>query len=254
MIDILSTFFKKVTPAAAICLSVMTGTPVMADEAKPFNPLDPINEPIKDIGKFGLDLRLGYEWNDSDIEGKDTAKALSLRSRLSFKSVDFAGFSAFLQLQNNWNLVDDFYSPNGYGDTSHSVIADPPGTRLHQGYIDYKGIEDTTIRIGYQEIIFDDARLIGNVGWRNNAQSFSALRVTNKSIDDLTLDLVYASEIHNIFNNDDLDLNHLIMAHAKLFGTIHPWHRSTMRKRALCPCCHANTGATGACTKFCVLG
>ena len=47
----------------------------------------------------------------------------------------------------------------------------------------------TTVTLGRQRIVLDDHRFVGNVGWRQNEQTFDAIRVVNKSVPHLTLDV-----------------------------------------------------------------
>ena len=83
-----------------------------------------------------------------------------------------------IQPQFTTNFVEDYRWPGG-GDADYDVIADPDDTRIHQGYFDLKFIPDTVIRAGIQEILLDDVRFFGNVGWRQGAQSFTAITATN---------------------------------------------------------------------------
>ncbi|MCD6389114.1 MAG: hypothetical protein DRP37_01710 [Thermodesulfobacteriota bacterium] len=94
---------------------------------------------------------------------------------------------------------------------------DPNGSRVHQAYLDFTGIPDTTVRPGRQEIILDDARLIGNVNWRQNGQSFDAVSITNESVPDVTLFGSYINQVNTI-TLDDLDLDSLILLNSRYTG------------------------------------
>ena len=156
-------------------------------------------------GTFKTDLVLSYE--HSDLEGgASRADALSLRVRPSFRTAEFAGVSAFVQGHANLNLVDQFSHGRDSGDSSHDVIADAEGARIHQAYLDFSLIPDTVVRIGRQEIIMGDARFVGNVGWRQNGQSFDAIKVTNKSVDKLTLTAFITNAVQDIhLEENDLE-------------------------------------------------
>jgi hypothetical protein len=60
----------------------------------------------------------------------------------------------------------------------------------------------TTITLGRQRIQLDDQRFVGNVGWRQNEQTFDALRVVNKSVQNLTLDASYLNRVNRIYGHD----------------------------------------------------
>ena len=54
---------------------------------------------------------------------------------------------------------------------------------------------------GRQRITLDDHRFIGNVGWRQNEQTFDSVRVTTNLIPDLKLDYSYIWEVQRIFGS-----------------------------------------------------
>jgi hypothetical protein len=54
-------------------------------------------------------------------------------------------------------------------------------------------------KLGRQKIIFDNARFVGDVGWRQNDQTFDAISYSNgKLVKDLTVTLDYVSKINPI--------------------------------------------------------
>lgn len=149
-------------------------------------------------GKFSGEFQLGYEYSDyDDAANLEPATGLELRTRIEFKTADYKGFSFFIQGQNVSFLIDDFSFPGG-GDSNYDVIADPDGSRVHQAYLDFNMFGNSSLRIGRQEILLDDVRLIGNVGWRQNAQSFDAVTFkTNYKRNDLTVS--YIDAINTIY-------------------------------------------------------
>jgi len=151
-------------------------------------------------GKLSAEVLLGYEFSDlDDAAGNDEAQALIARTRISYKTANMEGFDAFIQGQYV-APISDHYAPESAG---YDTVADPENFRLHQVYLAYTS-DEWYARVGSQEIILDNARLIGNVGWRLNAQSFNAGLVKNNSIEDLTLLYAYADSFNDILGN----LNH----------------------------------------------
>lgn len=163
-----------------------------------------------------LQLMPSFEYKDVDDNSSDEATQLSLRTRVSYETGNFYHTSAFIQLQNVTNITENFNHPDG-GDEDYDFIADPDGSRVHQAYLDYKGLPDTQLRLGRQEIILDDARLVGNVGWRLNAQSFDAATATNKSLPDTELFVGYMNQVNTI-TLDYVDLDGFYMAHGTYKG------------------------------------
>ncbi len=152
-------------------------------------------------GALSAEVLIGYEYSDLSGNATDSAHALLTRTRLNYQTANFEGFDARIQAQYI-GPINDHYSYPGGGNPNYDVVADPEDFRLHQAYLAYTGY-DTHGRIGPQEIILDNARFIGNVGWRLNAQSFNAGLVKNNSIENLTLLYSYADSINTILGTTD---------------------------------------------------
>ncbi|MDE0835997.1 MAG: hypothetical protein OSA84_06560 [Akkermansiaceae bacterium] len=57
-------------------------------------------------------------------------------------------------------------------------------------------------RVGRQRIIYDNAAFIGNVGWRQNEQTFDAISISGKWIDSLAVNYAYIDQVNRIFGSD----------------------------------------------------
>ncbi len=164
-------------------------TPIAAPEPEPW---------IKPV----IDIRGRYEI--ADIDGFDVSHALTIRERLGLKTQAWHGFSAFVEGEFLQAVIDDYHggAPGADPfDPANSVIADPETNELNQGYLQYTGF-DTTAKIGRQRIIYDNAAFIGNVGWRQNEQTYDAFSLANTSIDKLTLNYAYVGQVNRIFGSD----------------------------------------------------
>lgn len=158
---------------------------------------------IKDAlvnGTVGLNLLLGYEYSDVKDNGRDAAHGVITRTRLDYLTGEYKGFSAYVQAQYV-GPINDHYAPR---DPTYDTIADPEAFRFHQAYLAYAGY-DSEGRLGSQEILLDNQRFVGNVGWRLNAQSFNAASVANHSISNVALYYAYADSINRI--DGEIDRN-----------------------------------------------
>lgn len=149
-----------------------------------------------------IDIRTRYEF--ADLEGLDPSNAWTFRERLGLKTMAWHGFSALIEGEFSQAAVDD-YNGGAPGadpfDRAHSPIFDPQTNELNQGYLQYEGF-NTIGKIGRQKIIYDNAAFIGNVGWRQNEQTYDAFSLCNKSIDQLTLNYAYINQVNRIFGSD----------------------------------------------------
>jgi hypothetical protein len=149
-----------------------------------------------------LDVRLRYEF--ADVDGLDPSHALTIRERVGLKTKAWNGFSALVEGEFTQAIIDDYYGgapgvdPN---DVRNSFINDPENAELNQAYLQYTGF-DTTVKVGRQRIIYDNAAFIGNVGWRQNEQTYDAISIQNTSVPGLTLNLAYIDQVNRIFGED----------------------------------------------------
>lgn len=148
-----------------------------------------------------VDLLLRHEFRDQD--GFDSSNALTARARLGLTLGEFHGFSAFGEIEATRALVRDFdvngtsTSPNNPGDT---IIADPDNEEFNRFWLQYKK-DGILAKIGRQRIIRNNAAFIGNVGWRQNEQTFDAAQI-GFTRDNFSLSYVYSDRVQRIFGRD----------------------------------------------------
>lgn len=150
-----------------------------------------------EMGKVNFDARLRYEDVDAASALQD-AEALTIRFRLGYLTPTFKGLSAFAELESTTPLGGrDYNDLRGHG-ADRSVIADPDNNELNQAWVSYAGFDNTLIKLGRQRIIFDNSRFVGNVGWRQNEQTFDALLVENNSLPDTVIAIGFIDDIKGI--------------------------------------------------------
>ena len=182
-------------------------------------------EQIITDGRVLFDGRLRYEF--ADQEGVDrNANALTFRSRFGFQTGTFHGLSALVEGDFTRDLgVDDFNSTTN-GQTRFPVVADPNSERLNRLQLSYTGLPDTTLTGGRQRIKLDNDRFVGNVGFRQNEQTYDAVRVTNTTLPRLTVDYSYLWQVNRIFGSDaalgevDADSHLINLGYALPFGRL----------------------------------
>lgn len=159
-------------------------------------------------GTPNLDLRLRYEDVAQD-NALQAAEALTLRTRLGYTTGKWHGFDAQVELEDVHALGDEDYnscpgllSDACNGNAGNSVVADPGGTELNQFWLRYTGLSDTVFKYGRQRLILDNARFVGNVGWRQNEMTFDAFNVANTSLPKVTINYSRLTNANNIFFGD----------------------------------------------------
>lgn len=138
-------------------------------------------------GKAFGDVRFRYEAVEQNNTAQD-ADALTVRTRIGYKTGSFSGFSALVEFEDVRTAlgIDDYNVPVFANRPEFSVIADPEVTELDQGFVQYKN-DFVTAKLGRQVLTYDNHRFVGHVGWRQDRQTFDALSLTVTPIDGLSL-------------------------------------------------------------------
>jgi len=175
-----------------------------------------INENIENALKFGqtdakygqvkFDLRYRYENANTEGGPRKTANADTVRLRIGYLTPKFAGFQLYTEYEGNQDVFSNSYNSTRNGKTQYDVIADPQQNELNQFWFTYTGLADTEFKVGRQRIKIDNDRFIGNVGWRQMEQTFDAVTVTNKSLENTTFKAGYIINTQDIFSKQN-DMN-----------------------------------------------
>lgn len=159
----------------------------------PLQAADDLFEALKG-GKPTVQLRLRYE--QVDFEPNDEkAHALTLRTAVGYKTGTYRGFSGYVQLEDVTSIGAEEYSHAANNET-RPLVQDPPDSGVNAAYVMY-GAKNYSLTVGRQTIIYDNARMIGNVGWRMNDQTFDAARL-KATFGKVVLDASYAWEHNSI--------------------------------------------------------
>lgn len=160
-------------------------------------------------GTGSASLRYRYEVVDQTGITED-AEASTVRTRVGYETGELSGLTGYIEFEDVRVVGSERYNSTANGLSIYPVVADVESTELNQGYLLYKAGGETTLKAGRQRIIFDNARFVGNVGWRQNEQTFDALMVTNQSLPDTEVKLAYLSNINTI-TAKDADLKGILL-------------------------------------------
>jgi hypothetical protein len=168
-------------------------------------------------GRPILELRLREEAVDQDGVSRNAA-ALTLRTRFGWETSVWNGFTALVEGEDV-TALDDSYDSTTNGKARFPVVADPEGTELNRAQLAWTGAQGEAV-VGRQRLILGNARFVGNVGFRQNEQTFDAVRASLKPTKDLTLTYAYVDKVRRVFGRHspqgvwDSD-SHLLQAEAK---------------------------------------
>lgn len=142
------------------------------------------------------EARLRYEHADQDGLAEEKADALTVRARAGLVATSGA-LSATIVGQGTLAIVDDYYDGLN-GAATRPIVADPENIALYIAQLQYKS-KALTLTAGRQKIALDDERFVGNVAFRDNAQTFDAMRAELTPAKGLKLDIAYAWSVRTIW-------------------------------------------------------
>lgn len=163
-----------------------------------------------------LNFRYRFETVDDDAFAKD-AWANTLRSRLTVAPKPVSDFGVLIEVDDVRHIGADNFNDSRNGVTDRPGVTDPEGTDLNQALLRYTGFTGTEITVGRQRILRANHRFIGNVGWRQNEQTYDAAGISHRFSDKINASYAYVGQVNRIWGPDngtppaDLDSNtHLL--------------------------------------------
>ena len=175
--------------AAAVVLASASGALAQDAPAQAAPPPDPdsLTAAIA-AGHLLLDIRERWENVDQTKTAtlKDDANAYTVRTQLGWETGAWNNLKGLLEFQDVSHLGPEDYAVNAPGATTpplngadkarYPVVNDPDEIELNRLQVAWQPIQDFTATVGRQRVLIDDQRFVGNVGWRQNEQTFDAAR------------------------------------------------------------------------------
>lgn len=161
-------------------------------------------------GKASANVRLRFEEVHDDAF-EEEGEALTLRTRLGYETSPFYGFTTLVEYENvsTLNGIDEYQEPAPPAPKAAgaAVIADPEVNEFNRAQIKYRGIRKLDLTLGRQYISYDNQRWIGNVGFRQDDQTFDAFSASYTGLKDFTLNYAYVVEVNGITPEFDNKVN-----------------------------------------------
>lgn len=163
-----------------------------------------------------VDARIRYEHVDQ--EGlADKAEALTLRLRGGLQASD-GPWSALVEGQGTLAAVDDYFD-GLRGSPGRPLVADPQSIGLYRAQLRY-ATKAFAVTAGRQRIAIDDERFVGAIGFRDNGQTFDAIRAEWSGVRGLKVDFSYAWSARTIWGINGHGARQQAVAGDNVFATI----------------------------------
>lgn len=155
------------------------------------------------IGDATLDPILAARLRHEGVDQagmSDDAEALTLRASAGAE-FEIDGFSILAEGEGTLALNGDYNDTlPGNGIEPFPLVADPESLELNRLQVSYMQ-NGTGVTVGRQRIILGNGRFVGNSGWRQNEQTFDAVRGQAKA-GAVRLDATYAVSQRTVFGAD----------------------------------------------------
>jgi len=191
-------------------------------------------------GKLILEFRGRYEAVDQTKTAvlKDNAEAFTLRTHLGWETGAWKGFKGLIEFSDVAHAGPEDYAVNAPGaappplngadKAKYPLINDPDEVELNRAQFSYTLNKDLSANVGRQRILIDDQRFIGNVGWRQNEQTFDSARVDG-GVGALKATYVYIDRVNRVlgpvsnWNSDShlLNASYAVAPSLKLEGFVY---------------------------------
>jgi hypothetical protein len=139
-------------------------------------------------GKLLFEVRGRYESVDQTKTPalREDAQAITVRTRLGWETAEWRGLKALVEIENVGHLGPQHFavnvpgaatSPlNGAAKARYPIVNDPDVTELNRAQLTWTPSAALGVTAGRQRILLDDQRFVGNVGWRQDEQTFDGVR------------------------------------------------------------------------------
>lgn len=195
----MNTTTERTLPLLAAAALLSTGATAWAQDTPPVEQEHSVNTLLDAVANGEVTIKLRYRFENVEQDGisKD-AHASTLRTVLNYATQPLHGFQAVIEFEDVRAIGDEAYNDTLNGEP-RPVVADPEGTELNQGFLNYDLNGHGDARLGRQRITLDNHRFIGNVGWRQNEQTYDAVSVDHALGEHGHVFAAYLDNVNRVF-------------------------------------------------------
>jgi hypothetical protein len=157
------------------------------------------------IGRSKINFQWRPRYEYADTETAKPSQAFTMRTVFGLTTAELYGFQGMIEglnLATLGNRDSYFAGDNAASAGDKTLVLDPPTTEINQAWISYAYTNwATSGKGGRQTINLDNQRFIGSVDWRQNPQTFDAIRLGNTSVEKLDLLYTWIGRVNRVGGN-----------------------------------------------------
>ena len=146
------------------------------------------------------DLRFRLEQVEQSNALED-ATAPTLRARGGVRTPEWSGFSALAEVEAVGAIGSEDYNSGSNGRTNFSAVLDPEDVEVNQAFLAYNRTNNY-LKLGRQRMVLDNARFFGDVGWRQNQQTYDALTWMNTALAGQRFQYAYMTKARRFLSDE----------------------------------------------------
>ena len=146
-------------------------------------------------------VRYRHEAVDDAAFARD-ASADTLRLRLGYRKTLGKGLTAGLEFEGVAEAGN--FNSTANGEARYPVVADPASLEVNQAWLRWQGTAGGAT-VGRQRLLLDNQRFVGNVGWRQNEQTYDGIVADFAPRDGLVLRYAWLDRVHRVFSDEARD-------------------------------------------------
>lgn len=149
--------------------------------------------------KHSVAMRTRYHTLHSDKLNDATAltTALRLNSTITFDKDEQWSVNFTPNIVHAF--IDDYNSVTVAKDTV--PIPDPESFDIIQGNVQFDALNGINIKVGRQNLRFDNERMIGTVNFWQKPQSFDAIKIQYNNSENINLQYIYSTKVHRFYGH-----------------------------------------------------
>ncbi len=148
------------------------------------------------------DARLRHEHVDDAAFSREAA-AQTVRARLGVRFAWAQDWAALVEGEGVAS-AGNRYNSGANGHVHYPSVIDPRSVELNQAWIGHTQARGG-FTLGRQRYVLDNHRFIGNVGWRQNEQTFDALALEFSPAKTVVLRYAWLDRVHRVSSDEALD-------------------------------------------------
>ncbi len=152
-----------------------------------------------DQGRILFNSRLRVE--HAAQQGLQSDLAWTWRTRIGYETPKYYGIYGVGEFENTWAMnLSNYQStpPPLSSPNNRAVIADPRNNQLNQLFLGYSGY-NSAFKGGRQIVNLNNQRFVGAVAWRQNDQTYDAVRAETEIVKDFWISYVYNWQVNRVF-------------------------------------------------------